>query len=216
VAHAYPILVELAGKLVVIVGGGKVAVRKARGVIEGGATRVRCVAPQIDVEMPDQVERVQRKFEPSDLGGAAMVFAATDQAAVNSAVVRAAQERGILVCRADADEHEGGDFTVPAVLRHGSIVVSFSAASPALSAAMRDEFRGQLAAMDRYKEMARLLRTLRPKLRDCVQLPPARRRAALLELASPAALDLLASRGEEALWRWLVERYPELKGESSP
>jgi hypothetical protein len=38
----------------------------------------------------------------------------------------------------------------------------------------------------------------------------------LLELASPAALDLLIGGGEEVLWRWLVSRYPELKGENAP
>jgi len=216
VAHSYPILLDLTGKLIVIVGGGKVAVRKARGVLDAGATKVRCVAPQIDNEMPQQVELVHRKFEPSDLDGAAMVFAATDDAGVNTAVVRAAQERGILVCRADSDEVEGGDFTVPAVLRHGSIVISFSAGSPTLSVTLRDEFRTNISTIDKYKEMARLLRTLRPRLRDSSALTPVRRKQALFDLASSAALTALADGNNAGLWRWLVERYPELSGEKAP
>ena len=40
----------------VIVGGGRVAVRKAEGLVEGGATKVRCIAPEIEDEMPAEVE----------------------------------------------------------------------------------------------------------------------------------------------------------------
>ena len=215
-AYSYPILLDLTGKLVVIVGGGKVAVRKARGVLDGGATTVRCIAPQIDKEMPEQVELAHKTFEPSDLDGAAMAFAATDQAGVNAAVVRAAEDRGILTCRADANEFDGGDFTVPAVLRHGSIVISFSAGSPALSATLRDEFRTKITTIDKYKEMAKLLRTLRPRLRDFRALTAARRKQAMIDLASPAALTVLAEGNNEGLWQWLVERYPELKLEKAP
>ncbi len=215
-AHAYPIVVDLSGKLVVIVGGGKVAVRKARGLIEGGAVKVKCVAPQIDPDMPQQVERVERKFEPSDLGGAAMVFAATDQPPVNSAIVRAARERGILVCRADADDEDAGDFAVPAVWRNGPIVVAVSAGSPALSAAVRDDVRMSVTGMGEFKEMAEALRKLRPMLRNSPKLSPGERRAVFIELASRPALDALAGGGEEALWQWLTERFPQLEGEKRP
>jgi siroheme synthase (precorrin-2 oxidase/ferrochelatase) len=58
VAYSYPILLDLTGKLVVIVGGGMVAARKAQGVIEGGATRVKCVALKFDNEMPGEVEMI--------------------------------------------------------------------------------------------------------------------------------------------------------------
>ena len=66
-AYSYPILLDLTGKLVVIVGGGRVAVRKAEGLIEGGATKVRCIAPEIEDEMPAEVERIKTLFVPSHL-----------------------------------------------------------------------------------------------------------------------------------------------------
>ncbi len=215
-AYAYPILLDLAGKLVVIVGGGKVAVRKAAGAIDGGATRVRCVAPKIDAEMPAQVERIEKTFEPVDVDGATLVFAATDQSAVNSAVVRAAQERKILVSRADADEQDAGDFIVPAVLRRGPIVVSVAAGSPALAAKVRDQLSTALQTLHRYTQLAEALKTLRPMLVDSKTLTAQRRRAALLDLVTAPALEALGQDGKDGLWRWLVERYPELKPEQSP
>jgi siroheme synthase-like protein len=216
VAHAYPILLDLAGKLIVIAGGGKVAVRKARGVLEAGATKVKCIAPQIDPEMPASVEKITRKFAEADVQEAALIFAATDSPEVNTAIVRLARERGILVCRADADDEDCGDFSVPAVWRNGPIVVSVAAGSPALSAALRDDLRMSFVGVGEYKEMAELMRKLRPWLRNCTKLSPGDRRAALVNLASRSALDALASGGEDALWQWLLAHYPQLEGEKRP
>ena len=50
--HTYPIMLDVADRLIIIVGGGSVAVRKAKTLIECGATRVRCISPEIDPEMP--------------------------------------------------------------------------------------------------------------------------------------------------------------------
>jgi precorrin-2 dehydrogenase/sirohydrochlorin ferrochelatase len=215
VAHAYPILLELAGRLVVIVGGGKVAVRKARGVIDGGADGVRCIALEINSEMPSRVERIVGAFEPSHLDGAGLAFAATNSPEVNTAVVRASRERGILVCRADADEEDGGDFTVPAVWRSGSVVVGVSAGSPALSAALRDEIRN-ISGLGKYLDMAEVLKALRPRLREMASLSTSQHMQAMRDLVTQPALDVLAKDGAGALWRWLVDRFPELKGEKAP
>jgi siroheme synthase-like protein len=216
VAHAYPILLDLAGKLIVIVGGGKVAVRKARGLLEAGATKLRCIAPQIDPDMPASAEKIVRKFEIADVQGASLLFAATDSPEINTAIVRLARERGILVCRADADEDDGGDFSVPAVWRNGPVIVSVAAGSPALSAALRDDLRMGFVGIGEYKDMAELMRKLRPWIRHCPKLSPGDRRAALINLASRPALDALAGGGEDALWQWLLAHYPQLDGEKRP
>src|SRR5690242_5848317 len=107
-------MLDVTDRLVVIVGGGPVAARKAAGVLEAGATRVRCVAPAFDPAVPESVERVEETYEPRHLDGAGLVFAATDLPAVNDAVVRDARARGVLATRADSDEEDPGDFTVPA------------------------------------------------------------------------------------------------------
>src|SRR5438045_3396126 len=105
-----------------------------------------------------------RKLSSRPIYEATLVFAATDQPAVNSAVVRAAQERKVLVCRADADEQEAGDFIVPAVLRRGPIVISVAAGSPALSGKVRDQLGIALQTLHRYTQLAEALKSLRPAL----------------------------------------------------
>ncbi|HEV8292198.1 MAG TPA: bifunctional precorrin-2 dehydrogenase/sirohydrochlorin ferrochelatase [Tepidisphaeraceae bacterium] len=213
-AYSYPILLDLMGKLVVIVGGGKVAVRKARGLIEGGATRIKCIAPEFEEDMPREVETVEASFQPSQLDGATLVFAATDSPQVNFDVVRAANQRKIMVSRVDSDE-DHGDFVLPANWRNGHVLVSISTGSPALSSALRDEIKANFRSMRRYEQMAELLQSLRPWLMNS-SLETSRRIDALFELATKPALDVLAQSGSEGLYRWLVERYPELKLEKAP
>src|SRR3712207_1645627 len=114
-------MLDVTRRLVVIVGGGRVAARKARGLIEAGATRIKVVAPAFHPEVPQGVERIVAFFQDAQLDGAALAFAATDLADVNDHVVRAAQERGILVSRADSDDEDPGDFVTPAKLVQGNV-----------------------------------------------------------------------------------------------
>src|SRR5438067_13609267 len=102
--HNYPLLLEVGDREIVIVGGGEVAVRKAIGLIDAGATRVRVVAPQVHERMPAQVQRVAQAYRPEHLRGASLVFAATDDRKANDAIVRDARELGIVVWRADNDD----------------------------------------------------------------------------------------------------------------
>lgn len=210
--HAYPIMLDVTDRLVVIVGGGPVAVRKAKGLLEAGATRVRCVSPAFEAGMPEAVGRVEGPYEPHHLDGAAVVFAATDLPAVNDAVVRDARARGALVSRADADEELLGDFTVPAVWRNGSFTVSVSAGgNPALAALVRDGLAQKWNPL--WTVLAQVGNWLRPKLRTVGSLEPDARRAVMRDLASDEALQVLRGQaGVEPLMKWLSERHPELKG----
>jgi siroheme synthase-like protein len=214
VAYSYPILLDLEGKLVVIVGGGKIAVRKAEGLMECGMARVKCIAPEIDDKMPAKVEKIPARFVPSHLDGAALVFAATNSAEVNIDVVRAARERKILVARV-ASEGDLGDFVVPANWRTGPIIISVSTGSPTLSKTLRDEIEASINSINKYAEMAELMQRLRPWLLNS-SLDPVKRYEALFDLARKPALDALAEGGGDGLYRWLVERYPELKLEKAP
>jgi precorrin-2 dehydrogenase/sirohydrochlorin ferrochelatase len=211
--HSYPILLDLTGRRVVIVGGGVVAVRKAAGVLDAGADRVRCVSPTFHPDLPTAVERVPEGYRPEHLEGAGLVFAATDSAEVNNAVVHDARARGIWVNRADADDAQPGDFTVPARLREGTVTVTVSAGgSPALAAAIRD---GLAARWDpRWTAMAEAMQTLRPMVLSA-NLIGSRRSEILRELASDEALDVLKSGGADRLTQWLRERHPDLSHQTS-
>jgi siroheme synthase-like protein len=199
-------MLDVTDRLVVIIGGGAVAVRKARGLLAAGAKRIRCVAPEFHRDMPGEVERVVGSFEASCLDGAELAFAATDSPAVNEAVVREAKKRGIWVNRADVDEEEPGDFTVPAVWRGAGVTLGVSAGgSAALAAKIRDDLAGKVDPVQ--VRMAELMQKLRPMIREQGELDAVRRREILRELAGPEAMRVLAERGEEGIVEWIRERW---------
>jgi precorrin-2 dehydrogenase/sirohydrochlorin ferrochelatase len=203
----YPIVLEVSDRLVVIVGGGAVALRKARGLLASGARRVTVVAPQFHPEMPAEVQRVVEAYRPEHLAGASLVFAATDCPDVNDAIVRDAGRIGALVCRADADEDLSGDFATPAMLRQGALLVTVSSGgSPALSAMIRDRFEQTLDP--RWAKMAAAMQELRPVIRK--KLDAARRRDAFRALCSDEALTALDREGVGGLRTWLTAKFEEL------
>jgi precorrin-2 dehydrogenase/sirohydrochlorin ferrochelatase len=207
VRFLYPMMLDLSGRLVVIIGGGAVAARKAAGVLAARAMRVKVIAPEICEAMPQVVERLLKKYSPEHLAGAGLVFAATNSPEVNAAVVRDAHELGIWVNRADFSEDHGGDFSTPALLREDELLITVSAGgNPALAAAIRDEMKNRLDA--RWSQMATAMKTVRPRvLREVISEEV--RRAMLRDLASIEALEVLERGGIDGLWSWLTQRHLE-------
>jgi precorrin-2 dehydrogenase/sirohydrochlorin ferrochelatase len=142
----YPVILHLRGRRAVVVGGGKVAARKIRGLLEAGADVVM-VAPEAEPELQALaaagtiVWRI-KTFAPSDLEGAFLVIAATNDDKVNEAVAQAAAP-GQLLNVVDAPQR--CDFHVPAVIRRGplTIAVSTEGASPAVARRIRRELEDQ-------------------------------------------------------------------------
>jgi siroheme synthase-like protein len=133
----YPIFLDLKDRPVLVVGAGKVALRKTKGVLEAGA-RVTVVAPRHEREFEKlPVKLVERQFRTSDLAGAALVFAATDDRLTNHRIAIAAKGRGIFANIADSAEECG--FIVPARVTRGGvqIAVSTGGRSPRVSAELR-------------------------------------------------------------------------------
>jgi siroheme synthase-like protein len=209
VPHVYPIFLDVSRRKVVIVGGGAVAARKAAGLLAAGAGCLRAVAGRFVQEFPAGIEKKVADFQPADLDGAELVFAASDSAAVNDAVVAEARRRGILVQRGDAEEHhEPGDFVLPAVLRCGPIVVAVSAGgSPALAAALRDALTGSVS--DDWVKLAAASKQLRPRIRNS-GLPIARRREVFRALATTDAAKALKDGGMTGLCDWLRGKFDDL------
>ena len=204
--HAYPLMLDVSDRLIVIVGGGAVAVRKAKGLLDAGATRVRVVSPTFHPEMPTDVERVPASYEPKQLDGAQLAFAATDAPGVNERVVRDANARGIWVNR--SDEGEQGDFATPAKLVDGDVTITVSAGSAALAAAIRDDLAGKLDR--RHVKLAEAMKTLRPAVRMS-EADPQKRAAIFRELVSEDALAAIDAGGIGNLLPWLRKRHPNVK-----
>jgi siroheme synthase-like protein len=206
--HAYPIFLDVTNRLIVIVGGGAVASRKASGLLSAGAKHLRAVSPKFVREFPAAAERIEQSFAPAHLDGAEMVFAATDSPQANEFVVAEARCRHIWVNRADVDDDDPADFTTPALLRVGAITVAVSASgAPALAAALRDALAGTVN--DSWANLADATKQLRPVVK-AMGLSIARRREIFRALATPDAADALGAGDIEHLWAWLRERFTEL------
>lgn len=145
----YPILLtNLAGASVVVVGGGRVAARKVAGLLALQAT-VTVVSPELSPELTalaasGAIRWRDRPYASGDLGGARLVFAATDVRAVNAGVAQEAAQRGILCNVADAPEE--GSFHLPAVHRQAELVVAVSTGgtAPGRAKALRDRIAAWL------------------------------------------------------------------------
>lgn len=208
-SHVYPLFLDVSRRTVVIVGGGAVAARKAAGILSAGGKSVRAVAPKFVREFAADVEKKIGNFELADLDGAGLVFAATDSAVVNDAVVAESRKRGILVQRVDGeDSDDPADFISPAILRCGSIVVAVSAGgSPALAAGLRDTLAGSVT--NEWVNLAEALKQLRPRIKG-TGLPIARRREIFRALATTEAAGALAAGGMMELCKWLQVKFTDL------
>jgi precorrin-2 dehydrogenase / sirohydrochlorin ferrochelatase len=133
----YPIFLQLKDRPVLVVGAGKVALRKTKGLLEAGA-RVTVVAPDHEPEFQElPVRLIARRFRATDLAGMMLVFAATDDRLANHRIGIAAKGKGIFANIADsADEC---DFFVPARVSRGSVQIAVSSGgeNPRLSAELR-------------------------------------------------------------------------------
>ena len=142
----YPVGLRLAGRRVVVVGGGHVAQRRVPVLIGAGA-EVTVVSPEVTPALEGLAAEIRielRPFADGDLDGAWYAIAATDDAGVNAAVLAAAEERRIFCVRAD-DAREASAWT-PAVGRHAGVTVAvLGNREPRRSAAIRDELLGALA-----------------------------------------------------------------------
>jgi precorrin-2 dehydrogenase len=135
----YPIFLDLSGRRCVVVGGGGVANRKARKLLQARA-RVVVISPEIGAELESVAVEVHRRpYREGDLEGAYLAFAATNAREVNAAVAREAKERGVPVNVADTPSE--GDFALPSTLRRGRLQVAISTggASPTLARRIRGE-----------------------------------------------------------------------------
>ncbi|MDO5399557.1 MAG: NAD(P)-dependent oxidoreductase [Eubacteriales bacterium] len=114
----FPLFVRLTGKKAVVIGGGKVALRRGAVLREFGA-EVTVIAPAME-SLLEGAQLLFRPYAPGDLEGAWLAVAATDDPEVNAAVGREARAGGVLFNR--ADDRTDCDFFFPAICRGGALV----------------------------------------------------------------------------------------------
>ena len=120
--------IRMHGKLAVIIGGGVVALRKIRTLLAAGAA-IRVVAVNscpdiVDMNSSGIIDIKHGHYDASDLDGAFLVIAATDDFQVNQQVCADARAQSILV--SVADNPGAGDCTFPALLKQGDLEIAVS------------------------------------------------------------------------------------------
>lgn len=142
----YPVVLDVRGRRVLVVGGGAVAARKAEALVAEGAD-VLVVAPDVSdavARLPVRVER--RRYRADDMDDCWLVVTATDDPAVQQQVFDDGRRRHTWVNA--ADDPQRCSFILPAVHRDGPVIVavSTSGTSPALAGWLRDRCRDVLPA----------------------------------------------------------------------
>ena len=197
----FPVMLNVQGRLAVVVGGGPVGLRKARSLSQAGA-RVLLVAPQIkESQVTSGIEIVRAGYRDDLLQGALLVFACSDDRVLNARIAADARKAGALVNA--ADQPEDCDFFLPAVVADGEVVVAIGTggASPALAVQLKDRLAAALPK--RIGEFASLLSELRKALKSKVS-DAARRGEIMKRLSTEQAYEKFLSGGREAIGKILV------------
>lgn len=148
-ATPYPLGLRLAGRRVVVVGGGTVATRRVPALLDAGAD-VLLVAPELTPALRAQVDAgrlnwAARRFTAADLDGAWLVQVAVHDLVAAEAVSGAAEQRRIFCVR--ADDRTAATAWTPAVTRHGPVTVAvLGGGEPRRAVAVRDAIRDLLTA----------------------------------------------------------------------
>lgn len=205
--HSYPLFLNLAGRLTVVIGGGSVGLRKTDALLQAGArVRVVCLEPAL-ADRPT-VEWRAEPYDADHLEGAVLVFAAAT-AEVNRQVV--ADARAMRIWVTSATEPLEGDFLVPAVLRRGHFVVAVGTggAAPGLAREVCRSLSEQFD--DAFGQWVDLLGEIRPTILDRIA-DAAHREFIFRRLCEWRWLDRLRSEGVEAVRIALEEEVRALAG----
>jgi precorrin-2 dehydrogenase len=208
----YPVFLDLHGKPVVVIGGGKVAERKALTLLTCGA-RITVVSPALTKRLSclaqaGAIHHRNRRWRPSDLQEAFLVIATTNDRKDNAEIAGRVDTRSRLVNI--ADDPARCNVIAPSVIARGDLIiaVSTSGRSPALARRIRRELERSFGA-----EYARFLRLL-GEVREQVQsrVPSMGRRRRILQRLAASDLLRLLRQGETGRAKRRVRQIVGLKG----
>lgn len=161
----FPMFMELKDRPCLVVGGGKIALRKVKVLRDYGA-RVTVAAPEIlpEFRAMEGVVCLEKYFESCDLAGQVLAVAATDDPVQNHRISQACREAGIPVNA--VDQKEDCSFIFPAYLKEGEVVAAFSSGgqSPVIAQYLKEQMRPVLTPL--LGDLAEALGSLREGLRQ--------------------------------------------------
>lgn len=160
----YSAMLNLEGCQVTIIGGGKVAYRKACLLLEEGCN-IQVIAPWFIEDfnkLGQSINRIYKNYEEGDCAGSTLVFAATNDQALNKSIGDYCKRTKIL-CNV-VDNRRLSSFSTPAQFKRGDLVISVSTGghSPSLAAQIKEELASRYGEI--YEVHLRLLGELREKV----------------------------------------------------
>jgi len=162
-----PLFHNLKGRMVLIVGGGEIALRKARLLSDAGA-RLRVVAPSIEAQLVELVhagagECLDRGYDRQDLQGCVLAIAATDDEPLNATVSQHANALGVPVNVVDSPQLCSVIF--PAIVDRSPLVVAVSSGgdAPVLARLIRARIETWIPAA--YGQLAGLAKQFRAQVK---------------------------------------------------
>ncbi len=188
-----------------VIGGGKVALRKVNDLIEADA-QVIVVAEKPDflieeLSQKGTIKLFRRSFKPEDVEGAFLVFAATDDNSVNTEIAERARQKGVLVNAVDNPAQ--CDFFSGAVLKRGplQIAVSTSGRCPGIAADIRRELEKQYGEL--FSDFLETAGEMRKYVLSEEDIQTEKKDIALKWLSARETLTLFMNSGKEKVWEEL-------------
>ena len=204
----YPAFLNLQGKKVVVVGGGKVAERKVMTLLRAGAV-VTVISPLLTKRLQKAKEaghmhHLSRTYRKGDLKDSFMVIAATDAPEINTSV--AADAPGLLNV---VDVPSECNFIAPSVVERGPLVfaISTGGTSPAFAKAVRREIEKSYGKV--FSDYLGFVKTLRSRAMQEITDKSAREKF-LKGLASGDILEALRTKGLDAVKKSVMARFSKL------
>lgn len=201
----WPVILNVADKRIVVIGGGPVALRRIRSLLEAGASadRITVIAPDICDELKSlPLNFRERAYHVGDCIGAFAVVIATDDAEVNEQATREATAAGALVNR--ADQPDAGSVSVMAHRRIGPVTLA-AATDGASAAAASRIVTGMVATLDaQWVSLLEIAAEFRAIAQQRIT-DKALRQAILKRLTDDEAMKILKAQGPDALRRHLAQ-----------
>jgi precorrin-2 dehydrogenase/sirohydrochlorin ferrochelatase len=159
----YPLFLDLRGRKCLVIGGGRVALRKVMTLLEYGAS-ITVISPELCPELAGLAEKGRihaylRPYQAGDLQEAFLAFAATDNSDINKQIAEEARHWKVPVNIADSIKDS--DFIIPSSVRRGNITVAV--ATDGISPALARKIRSRLEKIigDEYVALVNLVGEVR-------------------------------------------------------
>lgn len=198
-AFSYPVTLNINNRCCTVVGGGEVALRKVKTLLNEGA-KVTVISPSLceSLEMLYQTENafvwVTDPYQDGMLSGSFLVVAATNNREINHQVAMWCEAHNILVNVADSREESS--FIVNAAVRRGDLLIAISTdgASPAVAKSIRMQLEAEFG--EEYAVMLEIMEDMRKKAMTTIS-DESKRRVFLQQLAQMNLQELLKTESKE-------------------